>query len=127
MDGVADGSGAGMNRRDLLKRGAIVGAAAVWTVPLVQVVSMTPAHADSTSAPKSAIDPSRQSSGQSSGTLDSGHSVADAGASGELAQTGTAVPIVGAAAVGVAALAIGTGLAASARRRRADEAGEPEA
>jgi hypothetical protein len=41
----------GLSRRDLLKRGAVVGATAVWTVPLVQVVSMTPAHADSPSAP----------------------------------------------------------------------------
>ncbi|MGI8665369.1 MAG: twin-arginine translocation signal domain-containing protein [Jatrophihabitans sp.] len=41
----------GVSRRDLLKRGAVVGAAAAWTIPLVQVVSMTPAHADSPSAP----------------------------------------------------------------------------
>ncbi|MDQ2838545.1 MAG: twin-arginine translocation signal domain-containing protein [Actinomycetota bacterium] len=40
-----------MSRRDLLKRGAVVGVAAAWTIPLVQVVSMTPAHADSPSAP----------------------------------------------------------------------------
>ena len=41
----------GLSRRDLLKRGAVVGVTAAWTVPLVQVVSMTPAHADSPSAP----------------------------------------------------------------------------
>lgn len=41
----------GVSRRDLLKRGAVVGVAAAWTIPLVQVVSMTPAHADSPSAP----------------------------------------------------------------------------
>lgn len=47
----SDVPSAGLSRRDLLKRGAVVGAAAAWTVPLVQVVSMTPAHADSPSAP----------------------------------------------------------------------------
>lgn len=41
----------GVSRRDLLKKGAVVGVAAAWTIPLVQVVSMTPAHADSPSAP----------------------------------------------------------------------------
>jgi hypothetical protein len=48
VDGARAG---GMSRRDLLRRGAVVGATAAWTVPLVQVVSMTPAHADSPSAP----------------------------------------------------------------------------
>ncbi len=42
---------AGVSRRDLLKKGAVVGVTAAWTIPLVQVVSMTPAHADSPSAP----------------------------------------------------------------------------
>jgi hypothetical protein len=42
---------AGLSRRALLKRGAVVGAAAVWTVPVISAVSMTPAHADSPSAP----------------------------------------------------------------------------
>ena len=41
----------GVSRRDLLKKGAVVGVTAAWTIPLVQVVSMTPAHADSPSAP----------------------------------------------------------------------------
>lgn len=48
------GTGRGVSRRDLLKRGAVVGVAAAWTVPLVQVVSMTPAHADTPSAPPTA-------------------------------------------------------------------------
>jgi hypothetical protein len=42
----------GLSRRDLLKRGAVVGAGVVWITPLVQVVSLTPAHADSPSAPR---------------------------------------------------------------------------
>jgi hypothetical protein len=41
----------GVSRRDLLKRGAVVGAGVAWTVPVIQVVSMTPAHADVPSAP----------------------------------------------------------------------------
>lgn len=41
----------GLSRRQMLKRGAVVGATAAWTVPLIQVVSMTPAHADTPSSP----------------------------------------------------------------------------
>src|SRR5262249_7456524 len=51
MTQVDDARARGISRRDLLRRGAVVGATAAWTVPLVQVVSMTPAHADSPSAP----------------------------------------------------------------------------
>lgn len=51
MTQVDDAPARGISRRDLLRRGAVVGATAAWTVPLVQVVSMTPAHADSPSAP----------------------------------------------------------------------------
>jgi hypothetical protein len=39
------------SRRSMLKRGALVGAAAVWTVPLVQVVDLIPATAATPSAP----------------------------------------------------------------------------
>ncbi len=45
------GATSGVSRRDLLKRGAVVGVAAAWTIPIVQVVSMTPAHADTPSSP----------------------------------------------------------------------------
>ena len=41
----------GISRRSMLKRGALVGATAVWAVPAIQAVSMTPAHADTPSAP----------------------------------------------------------------------------
>ncbi len=50
-DQPGDTETSGINRRDLLKRGAVVGAAAAWTVPVLQIVSMTSAHADSPSSP----------------------------------------------------------------------------
>ena len=45
------GSSGSMSRRDVLRRGAVVGGALVWTVPVVQAVSMQAAHAESASAP----------------------------------------------------------------------------
>ena len=41
----------GLSRHQVLRRGAVVGATAAWTIPLVPVVSMTPAYAASPSAP----------------------------------------------------------------------------
>lgn len=43
----------GLSRRSMLKRGALVGGAALWTVPIIQVVTMSPAAADNPSAPTS--------------------------------------------------------------------------
>jgi len=40
-----------IDRRTMLKRGAIIGGAVAWAVPVIQVVSMTPAHAATASAP----------------------------------------------------------------------------
>jgi hypothetical protein len=51
MTFATEGNRSGVTRRQALKRGAAVGAAAVWTVPAIQVVSLTAAHADSPSAP----------------------------------------------------------------------------
>ena len=39
----------GTTRRDLLRRGALIGGATVWAVPAVQALSMAAAHAESTS------------------------------------------------------------------------------
>lgn len=39
----------GLSRRDFLKRGAILGGAVVWATPIVQVVGMRPALAQTTS------------------------------------------------------------------------------
>lgn len=41
---------ANVSRRAMLKHGAVAGGL-VWSVPLLQAVSMTPAHAATTSAP----------------------------------------------------------------------------
>jgi hypothetical protein len=49
---VTDDSGtgaAGLNRRQLLKRGAVVGGTLVWAVPAMEVISLTSAHAASPS------------------------------------------------------------------------------
>jgi hypothetical protein len=51
MTSATDSDRPGLTRRQALKRGAVVGAAAVWTVPAIQAVSLTSAHADSPSAP----------------------------------------------------------------------------
>ena len=40
----------GLSRRDALKRGALVGGAVLWTVPAIQTITMTAAHAATPSA-----------------------------------------------------------------------------
>lgn len=118
----------GVSRRNLLKRGAVVGVAAAWTIPLVQVVSMTPAHADSPSAPPvtpppnnpppltSSPPPSHPSHHVESKTP---HAPATATATpaapaphaggGALASTGTTTPVGPAVGIGTAAIALGAG------------------
>ena len=44
--------GSGLTRRQALRAGALAGAV-VWTAPVVQALTMSPAAADSTSAPRS--------------------------------------------------------------------------
>jgi hypothetical protein len=39
----------GLSRRDLLRRGAVVGGTLVWAVPAMEVLSLTSAHATSPS------------------------------------------------------------------------------
>ena len=39
----------GLSRRDLLRRGAVVGGTLVWAVPAMEVLSLTSAHASSPS------------------------------------------------------------------------------
>jgi hypothetical protein len=117
----------GVSRRDVLRRGAIVGAAAVWTVPLVQVVSMTAAHADSPSAPVTrtttgveAASDTRPNSVNATGTQPaSGGTPSGGTASGSLPFTGNDVPVIGTIA-GVAALAVGAGLVAATRKHGDD-------
>ncbi|MBI1758400.1 MAG: hypothetical protein HYR62_04135 [Actinobacteria bacterium] len=120
--------GTGVTRRAALKRGAIVGGALVWTVPVVQAISLTSAHAEAASAPPSTggnpgTPPvGEQPPGQRAGST-------PAGASGTLAYTGPTVPIV--PAVAAAAGLIAAGVAAQAARpgaadRSAAQPAEPE-
>jgi hypothetical protein len=121
----------GVSRRDLLKRGAVVGAVAAWTIPLVQVVSMTPAHADSPSAPPatpppnnpppliSTPPPSSPSHHVGSKTPHAPATTATATATpaaaaphaggGALASTGTTTPVGPTVGIGTAAIALGAG------------------
>lgn len=91
----------GVSRRAMLKSGAAVGGL-VWSVPLLQAVSMTPAHAATTSAPASV-----QGIKASAGT--------DIAAEGRaLPRTGTdAAPV---AAIGVGAVALGAVAVVAARK-----------
>lgn len=41
----------GVSRRQMLKRGALTSAVLVWTVPVIEVVGLSPAHAETASAP----------------------------------------------------------------------------
>ena len=97
-----------MTRRQALKRGAVVGGALAWTVPAVQAVSMTSAHADAASAP-----PVRAGSVQpvSEGGM------APALSSGELSSTGT--PVVATVAVGTGLLIGGAAITAAVKAQAA--------
>ncbi|MCW2540859.1 MAG: hypothetical protein JWN95_2584 [Frankiales bacterium] len=112
----------GLSRRTLLKRGAVAGAAVAWTVPLVSVLSMTPAHAESPSAPPASSNSGTR--GPNIGVDAASQQVAAAPASGTnaggLASTGSDVSIVTAA--GIAATVLGAGaIAASKMRAKRDD------
>jgi hypothetical protein len=126
----------------MLQKGALVTGAAVWTVPVVQMVSMTAAHADTPSAPPQTPPqdnppptnptPTAPTTGSSGVDAINGTKGPDVVAktpvakaapaankdSGALASTGASIgpPIVGAAA----ALAIGTGLVIAGSRKSAE-------
>lgn len=95
----------GVTRRQALKRVG-VGAALVWTVPVVQMLSATPAHADELSTDVGGV-----KQGQGGG----GTSVQNGSAS--LASTGSNLPIAGIAAAGVAAVIAGGAAVAATRER----------
>lgn len=97
-----------MTRRQALKRGAVVGGALAWTVPAVQAISMTSAHADAASAP-----PVRAGSVQPVSEGD----MAPALSSGELSSTGT--PVVATAAVGTGLLVGGAAITAAVKAQAA--------
>lgn len=87
----------------MLKSGAAIGGL-VWAVPVVQAVSMTPAHAATTSAPPSAVKGTSGEVTQAGG---------DAGQS-TLPRTGADVGPI--AAVGAGAVVLGGAVVAAARK-----------
>jgi hypothetical protein len=139
------GSEHGLSRRSLLKRGAVVGVAAAWTVPLVQAVSMSPASAASPSEPNTpptggptdgpstrphpTETPTTPTSATSETTVATTSSSADAAsvvqnssatdATGALAFTGTDMPVGPTVVAGIAAIAVGAGALAAGRARAA--------
>jgi len=133
MDGEHS-SGSGMSRRDLLKRGAVVGAAAAWTIPVIQVVSMTPAGAATPSAPTVIDNPPPPAPEVKGSTETKGSTVvADsapvkATGSDGLAFTGPGAPVGSTVAIGATAIALGAGAVAAAaavgRRKSAEDAEE---
>jgi hypothetical protein len=114
----------GLSRREVLKRGAIVGAATVWTVPLISAISMTPAHADTTSAPSTNHNDGPPAAQTPEGDGGSRLPIPQAGSDKGLASTGE--PIAIAAATGGALLVAGTALVATARKRKAGRDGQAD-
>jgi hypothetical protein len=114
-----DDAVSGVSRRDLLKKGAVVGVTAAWTIPLVQVVSMTPAHADSPSAPPAP--PTNNPPLPTGATIP----VTPSGATGPATVTGGGLASTGsnplpAVGLGAAAVAIGLGAIAASQVGRKD-------
>jgi len=150
----SDVPSAGLSRRDLLKRGAVVGVTAAWTVPLVQVVSMTPAHADSPSAPpvnpppvNPPVDthppvtppgdtpqpPAHHAQAHPSNAPQAvapaahvGGSTPQTGGGSTLASTGVSYPVAPTVGAGVAAIALGAGAltAAHAVKKRQESSSD---
>ena len=99
--------GTDVTRRTVLRGGAVVGGL-VWATPLVQAVSMTPAHAASSSAPPR-VEGVKLSGGGGSPV------VAPAAVGGSsLPRTGSDVAPV--AAVGAGAVAVGAAAVVAARK-----------
>lgn len=133
----------GLNRRQALTRGALAGGALVWATPLVQVVSLTAAHAESPSAPPAGGgggQPPKQPPGQQPpGEQPPANAAPPPGAppvqspgptpspsrpQGELAFTGPGLPVVQTTAVGAALVATGVAAQAAGRHRRTELAAE---
>jgi hypothetical protein len=117
-------SSLGVSRRTMLKRGATVGVATAWVVPIVQAVSMTPAHADTASAPAVPHQPQGVAAKPPSG-IDAQRVQRDS--PGPLAETGPGIPLVPAIAVGAGAVVLGVGAIALGATRRSSEPDEDEA
>ena len=132
----------GLSRRDLLKRGAVVGVAVAWTVPVVQVVGMTAAHADSprapnvpppnnppppvnTTPPTETAQPPAKTPNKSAPVPAHSPNQSVSQGSGALAQTGTDYPVGATVGIGTAAIALGAGALTAAqlmKKRQVDAA-----
>jgi hypothetical protein len=132
----------GIGRRSLLKRGAIVGAAAVWTVPIVSAISMTAAHAESPSGvpsggggggevtpPVTPTTPPPSGSVEPTTVASTTPAPAAAASSdtGSLAFTGVDVPIPATLGIATAAIALGAGALAASSVYNKQRQAEPEA
>lgn len=121
MDDQSTGAAsAGYSRRDVLKKGAVVGGTLAWAVPAVQLISMTSASAESPSAPPSQGQPPAQgqtpAGGQKPATQVAGSS------DSSLAYTG--FPVAPVVAGGAGLVAAGLAAGAVARKRATDTAEE---
>ena len=142
----------GLNRRDVLKRGAIVGSAVLWAVPAVQVIGLGASHAEAASGgggstpapptqppthhtdvvPAPTPTPSPTSSTSVQGINfeqppPAGNPPA-ATPTATLPFTGAAVPVTGAVALGAGLVATGVAAVAATRRRQdASAAGASDA
>jgi cytoskeletal protein RodZ len=136
-DEKSHGTTEGLSRRDMLKRGAVIGGL-VWTVPAIQAVTMSSASAAEPSTgvgphqghrphPKPNTPPGTQSNSRvtsrSVSNATSSTSVSNASASGVspsagmLPHTGSDIPIGPTAAVGAGLVAAGVAATVAARRR----------
>lgn len=132
----AHGTTEGLSRRDMLKRGAVIGGL-VWTVPAIQAVTMSSASAAEPSTgvgphkghrprPKPSTPPSTPQSNSrvtSRSVSTSSTSVSNASASGVspsagvLPHTGSDIPLGPTAAVGAGLVAAGVAATVAARHR----------
>ena len=121
MSNVEHGSSSqGVTRRQAMKKGALAGAAIVWTVPVVQSIGMTAAHADE---PSTDVLPTKRGTEE---TTPSGGGVPPSevlgtkqGAGpGALAHTGADVPVARVAATAAASVAVGGALIAASKKRQ---------
>ncbi|MDQ1625109.1 MAG: hypothetical protein QOJ49_607 [Actinomycetota bacterium] len=102
---VSGGESQGLTRRQALKRVG-VGAALVWSVPVVSMLSATPAHADELSTDVGGVKHPGGTGTEVLGTK-----------TGSLAATGSNLPIAGIAAAGAAAVVAGGAAIAASRQR----------
>jgi hypothetical protein len=116
VSSVEHGSSQGVTRRQALKKGALTGAAIVWTVPVVQSIGMSAAHADE---PSTDVLPTKTGTTEAppSGPAPGGTEVLGT-QQGALAHTGADVPVARVAATAAASVAVGGALIAASRKQQ---------